>query len=270
MAETALLEQETSTEEEAAPLAETAAETPEEETSESTAETESLTREEHELLLQTALDNAKAEQERTARAQADEAAVKNHQANYQAWENWGRAQAIPFLENLAKWAHKEGEEGRDLRLNPKVVENLSVQLGQAIVSQQFGRFDQTTLDVIKERYGDIDADALKKRDIGVATGDVKVAIHALLDMAESAMTEKAMKAAEKRFEEKQKSAEETKKIKQQDAAARANGKPTRGTPSAGSSWTQAKLDALPQSELTRMAREGTLAAAIEEAEKGRG
>ena len=65
--------------------------------------------------------------------------------------------------------------------------------------------------------------------------------------------------------EKAKATQETEKTKRQDAAARL-GSPTRGGTATGSRrWYMDTLEALPSSEKARMAREGTLEAAIKEA-----
>ena len=270
MEPTAVMEPETSAVEDVAPLGETATETTGQETAEVTPETgqvESLTREEHEQALRDAVEATKAELARVAQEAADTAAVQTHKATYQAWERWGQSEALTFLNDFAKWAHKEGEEGRDLRVNPKVTENLSVNLGKYIVSAQFGRFDTTIEDVIKDRYGAtaVQSDTWKKREIASATGDLKASIHALLDIAEEGMLPKVTTKAEKLAAERTASAKQIQDTKKQDAAARGTG-PTRGlAPSAGKAWTQAALDAMGSSELRAMARNGTLQAAIDEA-----
>lgn len=274
METTAVMEPETSDVEDVAPSGETATDPTPQETAEPTPET-------GEPETFTADDIAKAVQAREAEIRTQQAAeleqAKAAAAQQQFQQHLNQARTVlanQGADQLAKtfeWMATQIDEGKPIRWNRQVFDNLARQMSDAAFTTQQALRMEHYQGWRKQEFGDLPAppDLEHEYRTAVARGDGDAILRAeykLTAALERAKLEpKLRKEIEDAEKAKAQAAQKTDQIKKQDAAAKGPA-PTRGlAPGAGKAWTQTALDALPDSVKASMARAGTLQAAIDEA-----
>lgn len=134
--ETAVLEPDTT--EAATETEDTLAAELETEGSEGTPETgddqeEALSKDEHERLVAEAVEKAQADLRAEVEAKAQEDAAKQRRSQAQQLR---QGRGYQQLAQIAGWAHKQGEDGNDLRLNPQVLNTLIGEMELGVFQEQ--------------------------------------------------------------------------------------------------------------------------------------
>lgn len=255
---TAVLEPETIVEE-----LETSAPEGEEETTADAAETEGAegTPETEEEMVPAAEVAARIEaaKQEALTAQKAEAEEQAHAAAYKERQTRAstarQGRAYQLFQNAVQWAHTQGEEGKELRINPKVLSDLAVELDNMAFMEQYDALVASSDSFLGAQYPDFkpSKEVASKLERAARMQDFPTLVAAqhekFLEAVVAELTPKLRKEIEAELKQRTSAAAKTQDIRTAGAIRSTAGRPTAGGDGGGASaYYQDDIDAIPDSQ----------------------
>jgi len=186
--------------------------------------------------IEAAKTEALAAQRAEAEEQAHAAAYKERQTRASTARE---GKAFQLFQGLAQWAHKQGEEGNELRVNPQVLSNLAVELDNMAFMEQYDALVASADAFLGKQYPDFkpSKEVTSKLERAARMQDFPILVAAqhekFLEAVKAEMEPKLRKEIEADIKQKTGAAGKTKAIRDADATRRTSGRPTAGGDAGG-------------------------------------